>query len=124
MQHAQYHQHDWRSDADLAVSGQQTDRKGGYLDRIDLIAYTHLTVTDKEQLFRELITIREDGFGVTENQYEIGLRGISVPIKSRRGALIGALSVSMMISSCSKAEATARCLPVLQATANTLMMWV
>jgi IclR family pca regulon transcriptional regulator len=30
----------------------------------------------------------------------------------------------MMISSCSKAEATARCLPVLQATANTLMMWV
>ncbi len=95
-----------------------------YLDRIDLIAYTHLTVTDKEQLFRELIAIREDGFGVTENQYEIGLRGISVPIKSRRGTLIGALSVSMMISSSSKAEATARCLPVLQATANTLMMWV
>lgn len=95
-----------------------------YLDRIDLTTYTHLTVTDKERLFRELIAIREDGFGVTENQYEIGPRGISVPIKSRRGALIGALSVSMMISSCSKVEATARCLPVLQATANTLMMWV
>ncbi|MEM4989745.1 IclR family transcriptional regulator C-terminal domain-containing protein [Collimonas sp. H4R21] len=95
-----------------------------YLDRIELIAYTHLTVMDKEQLFQELIAIREDGFGVTENQYEIGLRGISVPIKSRRGALIGALSVSMLISACSKAEATARCLPALQATANTLMMWV
>jgi IclR family pca regulon transcriptional regulator len=95
-----------------------------YLDRIDLIAYTHLTVMDKEQLFHELVTIRENGFGVTENQYEIGLRGISVPIKSRRGQLIGALSVSMMIASCSKAEATARCVPALQATANTLMLWV
>ncbi|MEO6920666.1 MAG: IclR family transcriptional regulator C-terminal domain-containing protein [Collimonas sp.] len=95
-----------------------------YLERIELVAYTHLTILDKQQLLRELLAIREDGFGVTENQYEIGLRGISVPIKSRRGTLIGAVSVSMMISNSSRAEATARCVPALQATANTLMMWV
>ena len=95
-----------------------------YLDRVELIAFTHLTTLDKEQLFKELVAIRENGFGLTENQYEIGFRGISVPIKSRRGALIGALSVSMMISSCSKAESIARCVPALQATANTLMLWV
>ncbi|KAF3996366.1 IclR family transcriptional regulator domain-containing protein [Glaciimonas immobilis] len=95
-----------------------------YLERVELIAYTHLTVMDKEQLYKELIAIREDGFGITENQYEVGFRGISVPVKSRRGALIGALSVSMMISSCSRADAIARCVPALQATANTLMLWV
>lgn len=95
-----------------------------YLERVQLVSFTHLTVLDKEQLFNELVTIRADGFALTENQYEIGLRGISVPIKSRSGALIGALSVSMLISSCSKAEAIARCVPALQATANTLMMWV
>ncbi|MES2262245.1 MAG: IclR family transcriptional regulator C-terminal domain-containing protein [Pseudomonadota bacterium] len=95
-----------------------------YLERVELVAYTHLTVMDKQQLLDELLAIRHDGFGVTENQYEIGLRGISVPIKSRRGALVGALSVSMMISSCSRAEALARCVPALQSTANTVMLWV
>ena len=108
----------------MLLSALPDDELRAYLERVDLIAYTHLTLLDKEQLFRELVAIREDGFCVTENQYEIGLRGISVPIKSRRGTLIGALSVSMMISSCSRAEATARCVPALQATANTLMLWV
>jgi IclR family pca regulon transcriptional regulator len=95
-----------------------------YLERVELVAYTHMTVTDKDELLRELLMIRENGFGVTENQYEVGLRGISVPIKSRRGELVGALSVSMSISSCSRAEATARCVPALQAAANTVMLWI
>ena len=95
-----------------------------YMDRVKLIAYTHQTELNKDKLYAELLQVRENGFSFTENQYEIGLRGISVPIKSRRGTLVGALSVSMMIASCSKAEATARCLPALQSTANTLMMWV
>lgn len=95
-----------------------------YLERVDLVSFTHLTVVDKAQLLKELLTIREVGFGMTENQYEVGLRGISVPIKTRRGVLVGALSVSMMITSASRAEATARCVPALQATANTVMMWV
>jgi IclR family pca regulon transcriptional regulator len=83
-----------------------------------------MTVLDREQLRRELLTIREQGFGLTENQYEVGLRGISVPLKNRHGMPIGALSVSMMISGVSRAEASARCVPALQASANTLMLWV
>jgi IclR family pca regulon transcriptional regulator len=100
------------------------DQLHAYLERVELIPYTHMTVADKQELLRELLAIREQGFGITENQYEIGMRGISVPIKSRRGALIGALSVSMMISGSSKAEALAKCVPALQAAANTLMLWI
>ena len=95
-----------------------------YLARVELVAYTHMTVTDKDELLRELLAIRQAGFGVTENQYVVGMRGISVPVKSRRGELLGALSVSMSIASCSRAEATARCVPALQETANTVMLWV
>lgn len=95
-----------------------------WLARVELIAYTHLTVTDKDGLLRELLAIRDTGFGITENQYEIGMRGISVPVKSRHGQLLGALSVSMLASATSKAEATSRCVPALQAMANTLMLWV
>ncbi|SNS84626.1 transcriptional regulator, IclR family [Noviherbaspirillum humi] len=95
-----------------------------YLGGVELIAYTHMTVTDKDQLFRELQEIRHVGYAVTESQYELGMRGISVAVKNRRGALIGAISVSMNVASCSREEAISRCIPALQATANTLMMWL
>ena len=108
----------------VLLSALPDDQLDAYLAPLELIAYTHLTVLDKEALRAEIVAIREDGFGVSENQYEIGMRGVSVPLKSRRGALVGALSVSMLISSCTREEAVARCVPALQATANTLMLWV
>ncbi|MRW91448.1 helix-turn-helix domain-containing protein [Duganella sp. FT80W] len=108
----------------VLLSGLPEEELHAYLERVELVAYTHMTVTDKNALRRELLTIRQDGFAVTENQYEVGMRGISVPIKSRRGELVGALSVSMSIASCSRAEAAARCVPALQATANTVMLWI
>jgi IclR family pca regulon transcriptional regulator len=108
----------------VLLSSLSDDALHAYLDRITLIAYTHLTVTDKDQLFREIVAIREDGFGSTENQYEMGLRGISVPVKNRVGDVVGALSTSMAASNGSRKEAIARCVPAMQAVANTLMLWV
>jgi len=95
-----------------------------YLDRVNLVAFTHLTVTSKNVLREELMLIRANGYATTENQFEIGFRGISVPLNNRRGQLIGALSVSMLTSSCTLAEAASRCIPALQGTANSLMLWV
>lgn len=108
----------------VLLAAQSDEDLHAYLERVTLIAYTHQTVADKEQLLRELLQIREQGFGVTDGQYETGLRVISVPIKTRHGQLVGAPSVSMSISACSKAEACAKCVPALQATANTVMLRV
>lgn len=108
----------------VLLSALPDEQLRAYLERVELVAYTHMTVTDKNELLRQLLTIRQDGFSVTENQYEVGMRGISVPIKSRRGDLVGALSVSMSIAGSSRAEAAARCVPALQATANTVMLWI
>lgn len=95
-----------------------------WLEKVELIAYTYWSVTDKDELYKELVEIRNQGYGITENQFEVGLRGVSVPVKSRNGTVIGAISVSMNIASCSKTEAAAKCLPALQSTANTLMLWI
>ena len=108
----------------VLLAAQSDEQLHAWLERVELVPFTHMTVVDKDELLRELMTIREQGFGVTESQYEVGMRGISVPIKSRRGTLIGALSVSATMASSSKAEATARCVPALQAAANTLMLWM
>ncbi|OWW22148.1 IclR family transcriptional regulator domain-containing protein [Noviherbaspirillum denitrificans] len=94
------------------------------LESMELVPYTHLTITSKEELLKELQQVRNQGFAVTEGQFQIGLRGISVPVKNRHGLVVGALSVSMSSASCSKAEAVAKCVPMLQSTANTIMMWI
>lgn len=95
-----------------------------YMSQVELVPYTHLTILDKEALYSELLLIKSQGYGATENQYEVGLRGISVPVKGRTGIVLGALSVSMSVATCSKTEAIAKCLPILQSTANTLLMWI
>lgn len=95
-----------------------------YLDSVTLIAHTHMAMTDKDTLFDEIITMRKQGYGITENQFEMGMRGIAIPVKNRNGRVIGALSVSSNLASCSREEAISRCVPALQTTANTLMMWV
>ncbi len=95
-----------------------------WLDKAELVAYTHMSVTDKNQLYQELMNIRSQGYGVTENQFEVGLRGISVPVKSRSGAVIGALSVSMNIAASTTADAVTKCVPPMLAIANTLMLWI
>lgn len=88
------------------------------------VPYTHLTVVNKDDLYQELLLVRQQGFAFTEGQFELGLRGISVPIKNRQGTIIGALSVSMSIASCSRHEAIAKCVPALESTASTLMVWI
>lgn len=94
------------------------------LERVELTAFTHLTLLDKDILWQEMLVIRAQGYAITESQYEVGLRGISVPIKNRSGSVIGALSVAMNAATCSRAEASERFVPTLQTTANTLMLWI
>lgn len=103
-----------REDAEIAA----------YLDRVTLIPHTHMAMTDKAALFAEIVTMRKQGYGITENQFEMGMRGIAIPVKNRNGRVIGALSVTSNIAACSREDAIARGVPALQTTANTLMMWV
>jgi IclR family pca regulon transcriptional regulator len=95
-----------------------------WLEKVELIGYTHKTVTNKEQMRHAIMAIRKQGYSMTESEYEIGVRGISVPLKNRHGEVLGALGVSMNIATCTTEEAIAKCVPALQATANHLMMWI
>lgn len=54
----------------------------------------------------------------------MGMAGISVLVKNRHGAVLGALNVSMAMTSGSVADVAQRYVPALQATASTLMKWI
>lgn len=104
----------------LLLSYLPPDDLDRWLARTPLGAYTQFTVTDKATLRRELSKVREQGYCVTEGQFELGLRGIAVPLLDSTGSAVGAISASMAISSMTPAASVRRCVPPLKAAAEQL----
>lgn len=70
------------------------DRVHAIIDRHGLPAMTKSTITDRDELFENLETIRErDGIAFIDNDLETGVRAVGAPIK-HKGEIIGGLSVS------------------------------
>jgi IclR family pca regulon transcriptional regulator len=82
--------------------------------------YTAHTVTGARAFRAAIRRAAIEGFVLLENQFEIGLRGISVPLRSSRGDVLGALSVTSTLASATTATARAACVPALKATAGAL----
>jgi DNA-binding IclR family transcriptional regulator len=63
------------------------------LSQIDLTPLTEKTITDPEQLRRELKRVREQGCAIDDEETEPGGRCVAAPIFAREGSPIGAISV-------------------------------
>jgi IclR family transcriptional regulator, pca regulon regulatory protein len=57
-------------------------------------ALTDRTLTDPADLARELDGVREAGFCVVDQELELGLRSISVPVRGAAGSVVAAANVS------------------------------
>lgn len=67
----------------------QADLLAGQLE-----SFTEHTVTDRDELARQLHTVAQQGFATTIEEYEVGLNAIAVPIRSFGNTTTAALSVS------------------------------
>ncbi|MFY0759886.1 IclR family transcriptional regulator [Metabacillus dongyingensis] len=65
-----------------------------YMDRVPFTAYTRNTIIEKEKLIDEVAKIRELGYAVDNEEYEIGLQGFACPVKDADGKVIRALCVA------------------------------
>jgi DNA-binding IclR family transcriptional regulator len=59
-----------------------------------LEAYTEYTITDRATLLRELQQIREQGFGVIDNELEEGLLSLSRPVRDSAGNMVAILTLN------------------------------
>jgi DNA-binding IclR family transcriptional regulator len=59
-----------------------------------LEAYTAHTITDRATLLRELQQIREQGFGVIDNELEEGLLSLSCPVRDSAGNMVAILTLT------------------------------
>jgi IclR family pca regulon transcriptional regulator len=104
----------------VLLSMLETDRLEHWFANRELKSYTSFTITDPNALKRELSIVRSQGWAISEQQLELAMRGIAVPLIDRNGELVAALNVTMPIGAEASADAVKRVLPVLQETARSL----
>jgi IclR family KDG regulon transcriptional repressor len=67
---------------------------GGVKLPADLEAFTPNTITNTEQLLKNLDQIRDQGYAVDDEEFDLGVRCIAVPVKDFRGKVVASMGIS------------------------------
>lgn len=84
------------------------------LNRIARPAFTPHTRTQMRDILKEIAFVRAHGWGFCDEELEIGLRSIAVPVRSGQGELIAAMTLSVATSRMSREEIVVKLLPELE----------
>jgi IclR family KDG regulon transcriptional repressor len=64
------------------------------LEKVKLNEYTNNTITSIEKLKSTLDEVRQNGYSIDDEEYELGLRCVATPLFNKEGILIGAVGIS------------------------------
>jgi IclR family KDG regulon transcriptional repressor len=84
----------------------------------ELVKLTKHSITDKEALKKELEQIKQKGYAIDNEEQEIGLKCVGVPIFDYHGKVIGGISVSGPSSRFSSARLKNELIPLVVETAE------
>jgi IclR family pca regulon transcriptional regulator len=90
------------------------------VSRIELKPFTDRTITSRERLGQVLDNVRRAGYAIVDQELEIGLRSIAVPVTDAAGNVVAAMNVSAQAARVTVRDMEARFLPRLQAAAREL----
>jgi IclR family pca regulon transcriptional regulator len=91
-----------------------------YLKHATFKRLTSATVTDRRQLRKELLKIREQGYAWVDGELDESICGLAVPVRDKDGTTIAALNVSLPSGQYSAHAAAKEFLGELRATASRL----
>lgn len=69
-------------------------RLDAYLARVTLERYTDKTITDKAELKKCILKVRQQGYAIADQELDPGLRSLAVPAFDANGRLLGAINIS------------------------------
>jgi IclR family pca regulon transcriptional regulator len=91
-----------------------------YLARVKLVAHTNRTVIAPDRLRRELLQVAASGYAIVDQELELGLRSIAVPVRDLANKVVAAMNISTQASRVSVSELERRFLPELESAAREL----
>ena len=89
------------------------DELNAYFARTRLKAMTDKTVTTQKRLREILAGVRQSGYAINDEELELGLRSISVPVRGASGQVVAALNVGAQAARVSVGRMQGEFLPVL-----------
>ncbi|WP_405772003.1 IclR family transcriptional regulator [Streptomyces sp. NBC_00080] len=76
------------------LAGLDDEQLDSLVGRLGLPPRTENSLTDLTELRAALATVREQGFALDDEENELGVRCLAVPIRDTKGSVIGAVNVS------------------------------
>jgi IclR family pca regulon transcriptional regulator len=89
------------------------DALKAYFNSVELKAYTERTVVSQKRLKEILAETREAGFTIVEEELEVGLRSIAVPVRGASGNVVAALNIGAQATRVTSRQMKETFLPVL-----------
>jgi len=102
----------------VMVAALSKEEERAWLASVTLERYTPLTRTSRTEIGRALDEVRKSGFSIVDQELEIGLRSVGVPIRNKGGAVVAGLSASIMEPQISREAIIERYLKPLQEAAD------
>ncbi|WP_439545862.1 IclR family transcriptional regulator domain-containing protein [Sandarakinorhabdus sp.] len=104
----------------VLLAAEPEDALTRYLDRVKLKLFTPHTLTSKAKLRSEIERAGREGYSIVDQELEIGLGSISVPIRSAEGRVMAALNVCCPSSRMTQDEMRKQILPQLLAASQAI----
>jgi len=108
----------------VLLASLQQPQVDAWITRQNLVPLTPNTITNPDRLRVEIARTRSQGYALVDQELELGLRTISVPLKSYRGDVLAAMNVSVHAARVSMDQLVDECLPALlhaQASLRTVL---
>lgn len=84
-----------------------------FLERAQPEPITRHTIVNKERLALEIARGRAQGYALVDQELELGLRTIAVPLRNFRGEVVAAMNVSVHAARLPAQQIVERCLPAM-----------
>lgn len=104
----------------VLLSGLTEEEARRHLDRVSMKRLTDRTLVNNTAVLRAVRLAAENGYAISDQELEIGMSAMAVPVRNRSGEIEAALSVSVFSGRVSVETLEERFLPVLKAVAARL----
>lgn len=99
------------------LSGEELE---AYLAKVNFLPFTDRTIVSAPSLQARLEQIRADGYAIADQQIEVGVRTVAVPVRDAKGVVVSGINIIASSSRVSVEQLKANLLPLLSAAADEL----
>ncbi len=104
----------------VLLAGLPEHELNAYFSRAKLVAFTDRTEISEQRLREIIAEVRQKGYAVVEEELEIGLRSIAVPVRGASGSTMAALNIGAQATRVARAQVEQTFLPALLNAASEL----